>query len=164
MLTYLILLKSKFSPQLFVSNTCNLCVTSAFGDEPRRMLRIIQRLGKHCSCHLQGERVMVGRFRQGGSGWCVGFDGPSRENLWTITCNLWSLSSAVDHTSEATDEHGLLNRNLLPHAALQDGSACFNTLCADQSEDLIKICNFSLSLHHSFPRYTELPWTCDREI
>jgi hypothetical protein len=26
---------------------------SAFGDEPRRMLRIIQRFGKHCSCHPQ---------------------------------------------------------------------------------------------------------------
>jgi hypothetical protein len=27
--------------------------TSASGDEPRRMLKII-RFGKHCSCHLQG--------------------------------------------------------------------------------------------------------------
>jgi hypothetical protein len=26
------------------------------------MLKIIQRFGRHCSCHLQGEYVMVGRF------------------------------------------------------------------------------------------------------
>jgi hypothetical protein len=26
------------------------------------MLRIIQRFGKHCGCHLQGECVVVGRF------------------------------------------------------------------------------------------------------
>jgi hypothetical protein len=26
------------------------------------MLRIIHRFGKHCSCHLQGECVVVGRF------------------------------------------------------------------------------------------------------
>jgi hypothetical protein len=26
------------------------------------MLKIIQRFGKHCSCHLQGEYEMVGRF------------------------------------------------------------------------------------------------------
>jgi hypothetical protein len=26
------------------------------------MLKIIQRFGKHCICHLQGEYVMVGRF------------------------------------------------------------------------------------------------------
>jgi hypothetical protein len=32
-----------------------------FQDEPRRMLKIIERFGKHCSCHLQGEYVMVGR-------------------------------------------------------------------------------------------------------
>jgi hypothetical protein len=37
------------------------CTTSAFKDEPRRMVKII-RFGKHCSCHLQGEYVMVGRF------------------------------------------------------------------------------------------------------
>jgi hypothetical protein len=26
------------------------------------MLKIINRFGKHCSCYLQGEYVMVGRF------------------------------------------------------------------------------------------------------
>jgi hypothetical protein len=29
----------------------------AFGDEPRRMLTVIQHFGKLCSCHLQGEYV-----------------------------------------------------------------------------------------------------------
>jgi hypothetical protein len=38
------------------------CTTSAFEDKPHRILRIIQRFGKHCSCHLQGEYVMVGCF------------------------------------------------------------------------------------------------------
>jgi hypothetical protein len=38
------------------------CTTTAFGDEPRRMLKIIQRFGKYCSCHLQCEYVMVGCF------------------------------------------------------------------------------------------------------
>jgi hypothetical protein len=37
------------------------CTTSAFEDEPRRMLRIIQRFGKHFSCQLQGEYLMVGQ-------------------------------------------------------------------------------------------------------
>jgi hypothetical protein len=32
-----------------------LFTTSAFGDEPRGMLKTIRRFGKHCSCHLQGE-------------------------------------------------------------------------------------------------------------
>jgi hypothetical protein len=36
-----------------------LCATSAFGDEPRRILRIIRRFGRHCSCHLQYEWVTV---------------------------------------------------------------------------------------------------------
>jgi hypothetical protein len=31
------------------------CTTSAFEDEPGLMLKIIQRFGRHCSCHLQGE-------------------------------------------------------------------------------------------------------------
>jgi hypothetical protein len=26
------------------------------------VLRIIQRFGKHCSCHLQGDYVMIGLF------------------------------------------------------------------------------------------------------
>jgi hypothetical protein len=37
-------------------------MTSDFGVGPRRMLRIIRRFGTHCSCHLQGECVLVGRF------------------------------------------------------------------------------------------------------
>jgi hypothetical protein len=32
------------------------CTTSAFGEESFRMLKIIQRFGKYCSCHLQGIR------------------------------------------------------------------------------------------------------------
>jgi hypothetical protein len=38
------------------------CVTLAFVDELGRMLKIIRRFGKHCSCHLQGECTVVGRF------------------------------------------------------------------------------------------------------
>jgi hypothetical protein len=34
------------------------CTTSAFGDTQRRMLKVIQRFGKHCSCHLQSESVL----------------------------------------------------------------------------------------------------------
>jgi hypothetical protein len=41
---------------------CTRRTTSVFTDEPRRMLIIIQRFGKHCSCHLHGEYVMAGRF------------------------------------------------------------------------------------------------------
>jgi hypothetical protein len=29
----------------------------AFGDEPRPLLKFVQRFGKHCSCHLKGEYV-----------------------------------------------------------------------------------------------------------
>jgi hypothetical protein len=35
------------------------CTTSAFGEQPRRMLKVIHRFGKHCSCHLQGECVFA---------------------------------------------------------------------------------------------------------
>jgi hypothetical protein len=31
--------------------------TSAFGDQPCQMLKVTQRFGKHCSCHLHGECV-----------------------------------------------------------------------------------------------------------
>jgi hypothetical protein len=37
------------------------CITSAFGDEPRRMLRTIQRFGKQCSFHLQGLQINDGQ-------------------------------------------------------------------------------------------------------
>jgi hypothetical protein len=46
-------------PKVFTAGV--QCATSAFGDEPHLMLRIIQRFGKRCNCHLQGE--------------CNGFDG-----------------------------------------------------------------------------------------
>lgn len=39
-----------------------MCVQLAFGVLPRRMQRLIQRFGKHCSCHFQGERIVVRRF------------------------------------------------------------------------------------------------------
>jgi hypothetical protein len=39
-------------------------VTSAFWDQPRRMLRIIQRFGKHSSCHLQGDCIVTGKNNQ----------------------------------------------------------------------------------------------------
>jgi hypothetical protein len=38
------------------------CVTSAFRDEPRQMLGIIQHFSKHGSSHIQGECVTVGHF------------------------------------------------------------------------------------------------------
>jgi hypothetical protein len=38
------------------------------------MLRIIQRFGKHCNCHLQGEYIMVGRFWKPYIGQAVGGD------------------------------------------------------------------------------------------
>jgi hypothetical protein len=37
-----------------------LYIASAFGDEPHRILRVFQFLGKHCSCHLRGECVLGG--------------------------------------------------------------------------------------------------------
>jgi hypothetical protein len=40
-------------PKVFAAGV--QCITSAFGIEPRRMLRIIQRFGKHCNFHLQDE-------------------------------------------------------------------------------------------------------------
>jgi hypothetical protein len=52
--------KSFTSCYIFTSKHCekcclNLtlsCTTSALGDEPRQMLKIIRRFGKRCSCHL----------------------------------------------------------------------------------------------------------------
>jgi hypothetical protein len=49
-------------PWVFVAGV--QCTTSAFGDEPRRMLKITHHFCKYCSCHLQGLCVMVGRFWQ----------------------------------------------------------------------------------------------------
>jgi hypothetical protein len=43
----------------FIADADILCVTSAFGVDSRRMLRIIQCFGKHCSCLLQGECMVV---------------------------------------------------------------------------------------------------------
>jgi hypothetical protein len=39
-----------------------VCTTSAFWDEPRRLLKVIRRFGKQCSYHLQGEYLLVGHF------------------------------------------------------------------------------------------------------
>jgi hypothetical protein len=36
-----------------------LYITSAFRDKPCRILKVLQRFGKHCSCYLQGECVLV---------------------------------------------------------------------------------------------------------
>jgi hypothetical protein len=53
------------------------CKVSAFGDEPRRMLKVIQRFDKHYGCHLQGEYTgwaFFGSFRVGqavSGGWCM---------------------------------------------------------------------------------------------
>jgi hypothetical protein len=38
------------------------CTTSAFGDMPCRMLKAVQRFGKHYTSHLQGECVLSVRF------------------------------------------------------------------------------------------------------
>jgi hypothetical protein len=46
-----------------ISHSLCLCVTWAFGDRPRRMLWIIQRFGKHYSCHRQGESVGMCFFK-----------------------------------------------------------------------------------------------------
>jgi hypothetical protein len=56
------LLTMKQPKKMINCRPTNRCVTSAFGDEPRQILRIIQRFDKHFSCHLQGEYVVVGRF------------------------------------------------------------------------------------------------------
>jgi hypothetical protein len=46
--------------------------TSAFGDDPRRILSFIQLFGKHCNCLLQSEYVKVGRFWRPYVGQAVG--------------------------------------------------------------------------------------------
>jgi hypothetical protein len=51
-----------FSWFLSIVESEYVCTTSAFGGEPPRMLSIIQRFGKYCNCHLQGECVVVGRI------------------------------------------------------------------------------------------------------
>jgi hypothetical protein len=66
------------------------CITSAFGVEPRKMLSIIQRFGKHCSCHSQGECVVVGRILSAlysSFTYCVSF-GQSGQFLLTY---LWNI-------------------------------------------------------------------------
>jgi hypothetical protein len=49
------------------------CVTFAFRDESHQMLRIIY-FGKHCTCHIQGECIVVGRFWKPYIGQAIGGD------------------------------------------------------------------------------------------
>jgi hypothetical protein len=61
------------------------CTTSGFGDELRRMLKIV-RFRKHCSCHLQDEYVMVGLSLKFYTGQTINGEldlNSSRENLRT---------------------------------------------------------------------------------
>jgi hypothetical protein len=54
---------AKENPHVTVGKVVKLfgiCVILSFGVEPHWMLRIVQRFSKHCSCHLQGECVVVG--------------------------------------------------------------------------------------------------------
>lgn len=52
---------SSFSQAVEHETTAQERVTPVFGDEPRRMFKIIRRFVKHYSCQVQGEFVMVGR-------------------------------------------------------------------------------------------------------
>jgi hypothetical protein len=38
------------------------CTTSAFGDDPCQMLKVVQHFCIHYSCHLQSEYVLIGHF------------------------------------------------------------------------------------------------------
>jgi hypothetical protein len=46
--------------------------TSALGNQPLRMLQVIQRFGGHYSCHLQRENLLVGSFLRPYIGKAVG--------------------------------------------------------------------------------------------
>lgn len=89
----------------------------AFGDQPRRMLKIIRRLDRHCGCLLQGGSVMVEHFQQShvdrqwvdigycGAGWRRGTTGryvnvflvldPSNCSILLLRSKVWSAKSSI---------------------------------------------------------------------
>jgi hypothetical protein len=82
----------------FTHQTKSNCTTSASRDEPRRVLRIIQHSGKHCSCHLQGEYVIGGRFRKPYMGQRVG----GELDLMVL------IGAAEERTAPSNPTHALL--------------------------------------------------------
>jgi hypothetical protein len=54
--------KSYFNFKFIFLNPVVHFATYVFGDEPRKMLKAIQRFDKHCSCLLQGECLLVARL------------------------------------------------------------------------------------------------------
>jgi hypothetical protein len=60
------------------------------------MLTIIQRFGKHCSCHLQGECVMVGRLKMGTAVFAETSD--SSQN------STWPIFKSRSHTVESAEK------------------------------------------------------------
>jgi hypothetical protein len=70
---------------------------------------IIQRIGKHCNCHLQGERVLVGRFWKPYMGRLIPENRIftlkfSRENLRTRICKV-----------ERFDNHTFFSAEIFPN-------------------------------------------------
>jgi hypothetical protein len=49
---------------IFLMLNLFLSKTSGLGHKPRRMLRAVQRFGKHCNCHHQGGSMLANRFWQ----------------------------------------------------------------------------------------------------
>jgi hypothetical protein len=67
----------------FIFRTDTICErkSSAFGDEPRRMLRNVQSFDKHCSSHPQGEYVLIDNSGQPHIGQAVSDSRPTNTHL-----------------------------------------------------------------------------------
>lgn len=73
-----------------------ICTTSAFGKEPQRKLKIIQRISKQCSCHLLGEYVTEGCFWRPYTGQTVGgeLDLTVQKYLYR-SCQFWKIKTYI---------------------------------------------------------------------
>jgi hypothetical protein len=92
-----------YCPQVFTVGVH--CITSAFGVELCRMLRIIQRFDKQCSCHLQGECVVVGHFWKPYIGQEVGGESlPKMPNHYTFTLKIATtlFAETLDSSQHST--------------------------------------------------------------
>jgi hypothetical protein len=86
--------------------TAFYCKTSAFGDEPRRMLKVIQRFGKHCRCHLRDY-----------AGWAfigsILLYGYKHHLLITYSFTFYGLGPQASFKSELTSEITKFSRHFI---------------------------------------------------
>jgi hypothetical protein len=81
------------------------------------MLKVTHRFGKHCSCHLQVECVLVGRFLNPYIGQAVGGEwdvtGPSNQHIFTLkmATAMFAKTDNFQHSTRLIPESRRLRYN-----------------------------------------------------